>query len=258
MKIEIKNLHFRYSGKEKDCLTGFDLKIEGKEKIVALMGANGSGKTTLLKLLAGLIEPRKGEVMYDIGSSEPEIGLSPEDPELGFFEETVEGEAEFYPKNLGLDHRSMARRTLKEMGVYHLKERDPYLLSSGQQRLVSIASVLSGDPDVVLLDEPVHSLHRKGEEKIGKVLKKTDKPTILATHSSDFAYKFADEIVILHEGNVLTSGKPSSVLSQEDLLKKAGVRMPGLVRWSKARSSNSIPASIEEAVEMKRKMEDKG
>ncbi len=240
--IKTKDLYFKYPSSQEYALRSVDLSFEDN-KIIALMGENGSGKTTLLRLLAGLLKPTKGRIKCE----NQEVGFSPEDPELGFFAKDVLTEVEFYPKNLGLDYEKKAKETLRNLGIYHLRDRLPHLLSSGEQRLVSIASVLSGDPDVLILDEPTHSMHRKGEEIIGKVLKNIDKTIIFSTHSSEFAFEFADEMVVMHQGKVLVEGEVKDILSNESITTKAGIRTPGIVRWTKERDLEEIPGSMEEA-----------
>ena len=243
--IKIKNLDHRYSDSENFALKSINVEIKDN-KITAIMGENGSGKTTLLRAIAGLIEPTKGTIKID----HDEIGFSPEDPELGFFAEDVKTEVEFYPKNLGLDHEKEAERVLTILGIQNLRDRLPHLLSSGEQRLVSIASVLSGDPDILILDEPTHSMHRKGEETIGEVLKDIDKSIVFSTHSSEFALQYADEIIVMHNGEVIAQGKTEDVLQRESILEKAGIRVPGLVQWAKERDLGKIPGSMEEAYNM--------
>jgi|GEM_PF-904611 len=254
MKLYLEDIHFSYEKDGTETIRGVDLSIE-EGNIYAFVGRNGSGKTTLLKIIAGLLEPDSGRMKFPESEQEPEIGFSPEDPELGFFERTVGEEVAFYPKNLGLDHEKIGEEMLERIGISHLKNRSPSLLSSGQQRLVSIASVLSGLPEILVLDEPTHSLHRKGEKMVGEVLNKLERTILFSTHSSDFAFEFADEVIVLHDGRVLRSGKPREVFSDIKTLKKAGIRTPGIVEWAR-KNSIEVPFGLEEAVEMMKEVED--
>ncbi len=240
--IKIKDLYHKYPESKKYALESINVEIKDN-KITAIMGENGSGKTTLLRAIAGLIEPTKGTIVSDYD----EIGFSPEDPELGFFADDVKTEVEFYPKNLGLDHERRAKKVLNILGIQNLEDRLPNLLSSGEQRLVSIASVLSGDPDVLILDEPTHSMHRSGEKTIGRVLKNVDKTIVFSTHSSEFALQYADEIIVIHKGRVLAEGGTEDILKDDSILEKAEIRVPGVVQWGKERGLEKIPISIEEA-----------
>jgi len=244
VQIKIENLHFSYS--DSPTLHSVDLSIdEGKN--YAVMGRNGSGKTTLLKILAGLYKPDSGELKVPEGL---EIGFSPEDPELGFFEKTVKKEIEFYPRNLGLDHEKLAAETLEKIGISGLQDKLPTILSSGQQRLVSIASVLSGRPDILLLDEPTHSLHRKGEKILGKLLEKFEQTIVFTTHSSDFALEFADKVIVMDSGTVLKVGDVRKVLNDDRILDKAGIRPPGPVAWARKNDIDIIPLNAEGAIEI--------
>ncbi|MGM0406136.1 MAG: energy-coupling factor ABC transporter ATP-binding protein [Thermoplasmatota archaeon] len=250
MQIKIENLHFSYS--DSPTLHDVDLSIE-EGKNYAVMGRNGSGKTTLLKVLAGLYKPNSGNVIVPKGS---EIGFSPEDPELGFFEKTVKKEVEFYPKNLGLDHTKVALEVLEKIGISDLQDKLPTILSSGQQRLVSIASVLSGEPDILLMDEPTHSLHRKGEKILGRLLEKIEQTIIFTTHSSDFALEFADKVIVMDSGTILNVGDVKKVLTNDKILDKAGIRPPGPVVWARKNHVGFIPSNGEEALEILKEGED--
>lgn len=247
MKIKIDSLCFSYPDSDVKAIRDLDLSLES-DKIYAVMGKNGSGKTTLLKLIVGLLKPDSGDISFEGFGRGVEIGYSPEDPELGFFEGTVKEEVEFYPENLGLDHERIAEDTLKKMGISHLNEKVPTILSSGQQRLVSIASVLSGNPELLILDEPTHSLHRKGEEMIGEIFDKLDMTILFSTHSSDFALEFADQAIVMDNGKLLDKGHVERVLTDEEILEKAGIRTPGPVRWARENSLKSVPSNVKEAI----------
>ncbi len=255
LKIEIRGLNFSYPDSSSRSIRDLDLSIE-EGKNHAIMGKNGSGKTTLLKLIAGIHPPDSGSIEFIDGSGETEIGFSPEDPELGFFSKTVREEVEFYPKNLGKDHETIADKTLKTVGIAHLSEKLPTVLSSGQQRLVSIASVLSGQPEIIIMDEPTHSLHSHGEKMIGRILDKIDKTILFSTHSSDFAFEYADKAVLMSEGTVQKVGDVRDVLSDRELLKKFGIRIPGLVDWAFENQIEPIPESMEEASKLSEEVKD--
>lgn len=215
---------------------------------MALMGANGTGKTTLLKLLAGLREPDAGTIECD-GT----IGFAPEDPTAGLFAETVADEVAFFPRNRGLDARARAESAMREMNVYAFRDRDPYTLSVGEQRRVSIASILAGDPDVVALDEPTLGLDRGGERDLGDRLGRVDATVVFSTHAADFAYAVADRAAVLVDGTIRRTGPVRSILEDEDLLGEAGIRIPGMVTWARTAGVERPPANVDEAVELRRR-----
>ena len=244
--IRVRNLDFSYEDANKKAISNVSMKIN--KEVTALMGKNGSGKTTLLKLISGLLKPNKGEV--EIGS-ENIVGFVPENPEDGFFENTVREEVEFFPKNLDLDYEKRTEEALRKLNITDLADRSPFTLSAGEMRKVSMASVLSGVQDVMVLDEPVKSLHRKGEKEIGKLLNNLKKSTtiVFSTHNSDFAYEFADRVILLENGEILEDGDAKSVLSNREICNKAGLEVPDIVKWAEYKGITP-PKNFEEALEI--------
>lgn len=219
------------------------LAVETGETM-AVMGPNGAGKTTLLKVVAGLLEPKAGSVEID-GT----VGFAPENPAVGLFAETVAEEVAFFPRNLGLDVDDRRASAMAALDIAHLAERDPYTLSVGQQRRVSIAAVLSGDPDVLVLDEPTRGLDAAGEAELAELLGRLEPTVIVATHSADFAYAAADRVAVFSEGERRRVGEARRVLSEEQFLEATGIRPPGIVRWARRRGIDPPPVDLAEALE---------
>ena len=216
---------------------------------VAVMGPNGSGKTTLLKLVAGLLEPTGGEIEVD--NSSAAVGLAPEDPDDGLFAGSVADEVAFYPRNRGLPVDRHVEAALSTMGVADLAERVPQTLSQGEKRLVSLASVLAGDPAVVGLDEPTSGLDATGTERLGAALDDLERTVLLATHDSDFAWRHADSVLVLDDGRLRAQGETASILGGEDLdFEALGLRVPGAVRWARERGLDDPPATAAAAAEL--------
>lgn len=210
---------------------------------VAVMGANGAGKTTLLKHVAGLREPATGTVSVD-GT----VGFAPEDPRAGLFADTVADEVAFFPRNRGLDVDARRDAAMAALDVTALRDRDPYSLSVGEQRRVSIAAVLAGDPDVLVLDEPTRGLDAGGEAHLAERLGALDTTILLSTHAADFAYGLADRVAVLKDGAFHELGAAEAVLTDPDLLESAGIRPPGLVRWAREAGIDPPPRSLEDAI----------
>lgn len=238
--ISIRDLEFSYN--TDPILTGISLDITAGETI-AVLGANGTGKTTLLKLIAGLLEPTRGTI-----SGTGVVGFAPEDPHAAMFAETVADEVRFFPRNRGLDANQKADAAMRALDVYSLRDRNPYDLSVGEQRRVSIASVLAGDPGVIVLDEPTAGLDRRGERALSTVLRGIDRTIIFCTHVSDFAYEVADRTVLLSDGRILRDGTPIGVLTDDDILAAAGVQVPELVTWARVQGYEQYPGDFTEAV----------
>lgn len=245
--LEITDLQFEYDSGE----TVFDELTVTVEpgQIVAVLGANGSGKTTLLRLLAGLLEPSAGKIMFD-GESDPVVGLTPEVPSDGLFAATVEDEVAFFPKNRGLEVDARVREALEALEIEELADRSPHILSAGQQQLVSIAAVLSGAPDLVGLDEPTSGLDAVSWERLGSRLATLSETVLLATHDTDFAWRYTDRVLVLSGRGVARYGRTRSVLADEDFdLTEHGLDTPNPVKWARTNGIDPPPRSVTAAVE---------
>lgn len=239
--VEIRNVHRAYDGIA--VLDGISLSVDDGET-VAVMGSNGAGKTTFLKLLAGLDDRDDGSVDVD-----GVVGFAPEDPEVALFAETVAEVVAFFPRERGLDAESHAERAMEAMDVSRFRERYPRSLSAGEQRRVAIASVLSGDPAVMALDEPTAGQGRTGERQLGSLLAGLDTTVVFSTHEGDFAYEFADRVAVLDGGVLRRVGTPGDVLMDESILQAAGIRQPGLIQWARRQGFDRLPVDFEDAVE---------
>lgn len=210
---------------------------------VAVMGPNGAGKTTLLRLIAGLQEPDAGDVTVD-GT----VGFAPEDPQTGLFAETVAEEVAFFPRNRALDVERRREAALAACGVEGLRDREPHSLSVGEQRRVSIAAVLAGDPAVLVIDEPTRGLDGAGQDALADLLDDLDVTVVLATHAADFAYGLADRVAVLAGGELRRVGDARPVLADAPFLESVGIRPPDAVAWARRRGIDPPPADLAEAL----------
>lgn len=242
--IQLTNLGFEYTGSP--VLRGISLEVAAGE-VVAIMGANGTGKTTLLKVLAGLRDPDSGTV-----DCEGTVGFAPEDPTAGLFAETVEDEVAFYPANRGLDVPDRTESAMEAMDITALRNRGPYSLSVGEQRRVSIASVVAGAPDVLALDEPTVGLDRTGERHVAGLISDLEATIVFSTHAAEFAYLAADRVAVLANGAIARTGPAREVLAEAQVLREAGIQPPGIVSWAHANGIDPPPRDIDEAVASQR------
>jgi energy-coupling factor transporter ATP-binding protein EcfA2 len=251
-RVRATDVHYTYPDADREALAGASFEVRSGD-IHALMGSNGAGKTTLLRLVAGLRDPDAGRIEVGdstAGDGEPVVGFAPENPKNGFFAETVEKEVAFFPSNRGLDVTERVGAALDAMDVDHLRDRMPLSLSGGEQRMVSIASVLAGDPAVLALDEPTTHLHRHAEKHLGGVLSALDRTVLLSTHDADFAFEFADTVSVVSDGTIARTGPPQEVLADLELLAGAGIRAPGIVEWADRHGLDRVPSSVEAAAEV--------
>lgn len=211
---------------------------------VAILGVNGSGKSTLLRLLDGLIEPTGGEIRF-MGTPLTErnlqnpsfgrafrqrVGFVFQDADAQLFNPTVWDEVAFAPRQLGLPEEEVRTRvadTLNLLGIAHLAERAPFRLSGGEKRKVAIACVLSMNPEVLLMDEPVAGLDPRMQVWLLdtlRLLHEAGKTLLIATHNLHLLPEVADRAIILSEQHTLLADKPlQEVLDNTHLLIEAGL-----------------------------------
>lgn len=202
--IELKNVSFYYEGIP--ALKNINFKIHKGESI-ALKGSNGCGKSTLLKVINGLIFPSKGEYIFNdeiINEKKmrntkfskefhQKIGFVFQNPDAMLFCSNVYDEVAFGPRQMNLSEDEIEKRTedcLKLLDIEKLKDRAPYHLSGGEKKKVAIASVLSLNPSVITLDEPLNGLDSKSQKWLIEFLiklKETGKTIILSTHDEKLA-----------------------------------------------------------------------
>ena len=235
--LSIQNLHFRYRNTDKDAVCDISCEVPRGE-VLAIMGANGSGKTTLIHLIAGLLRPSAGEVSIDgkfygrvkIHQLAGKIGIVFQDPDLLLQAETVRDEVAFGPKNLKFRKKNLEEhvdRTLTRFDLQDLGSEAPYALSRGQRQRTAVAATFSLHPDLFLLDEPTtgqdaRHLYQLMDELCNEI-RQAHKTLIFATHDTDLTLKYADRILLLHDGAVIYDGDPDTAFLDQNLLHRASL-----------------------------------
>jgi cobalt/nickel transport system ATP-binding protein len=235
--FQLDAVSFSYHGRH-EALIDVDLKIARGEQLV-ILGANGSGKSTLLKMLDGLYRPTSGSIRafgQDITgvADDPvrarelhrRVGLVFQDADVQLFSPTVYDDVAFGPLQMGWDKERVTRevaRALEQMNVTHLSDRAPYELSGGEKKRVAIATVLSMEPDVILLDEPTASLDPRSSAVLVDViagLRHLGKTVVVTTHQLEIVPLIATRVVVFgdQERRPVASGNPTEILSNTELL----------------------------------------
>lgn len=235
--FELRGASYNYLN-ESPVLNNIDLEIYQGEKIVVL-GANGSGKSTLLKVLDGLIFATEGtvkafghELTEDILNDRQfsrdfrqRVGFIFQNSDAQLFSPNVWEEIAFGPMQLDLPGKQVAERVdsiVDMLGLRPLIDRPPYKLSGGEKKKVAIASVLSINPEVLILDEPTNGLDPRTQMWLVEVLgslHRAGKTVITATHNLDIVGDIADRVVVLNENHVIEAeGKPGEILANRELL----------------------------------------
>lgn len=216
--IELQGVAFAYRS-EQPVLRDVNLRLEQGER-VALTGANGAGKSTLLRLMVGLLRPRQGRIQVlgrechgeeDFTEARRHLGLVFQDPDDQLFCPTVAEDLAFGPLNLGrtrAEARELVDATLTRLQLGHLRDRLTYQLSAGEKRLVSLATVLTMQPEVLLLDEPGNGLDEPTRERLLEVLCELPQAMILVSHDPELRGRVASRALRLLDGRLLPIHPP--------------------------------------------------
>ena len=245
-KIKLQDVSFFYGKGTAYCKEALkNINIEIKEgSITGLIGHTGSGKSTMLQLLNGLSTPSEGKVFLDnidiwekpkeIGKVRFRVGLVMQYPEYQLFEETVEKDIAYGPKNMGLNDAEIAERINEAIDFVGLSpdvlQKNPFDLSGGQKRRVAIAGVITMRPEVLVLDEPAAGLDPQGRDVIlngiFKYREKTGATVIIVSHSMEDMARICDDIIVLSRGQVVLNGTRDEVFAESEMLEKIGLAVP--------------------------------
>jgi cobalt/nickel transport system ATP-binding protein len=242
-------------------LTDISLNIP-TGKITALIGPNGSGKTTLLLILAGLLKPSRGKVLFrgteidKYQNFRKEVSIVFQTPEDQLITSTVYDEIAFGPRQLGLNNNEIEDkifRLAKKLDITHLLYKAPYQLSGGEKKRVAVASALSTDPSVLLFDEPFSELSYNNLLKIIETIKdfvRHGGSVIYTWHDTNMIMGLADYIIVMKQNGV-TAGEPRDIIINEKLLAEVGLELPLIVKIYKTltgKLDKKIPISYDDLI----------
>lgn len=247
--IEVNNISFEYITEEDSFKAIDDLSLNIKEgEFLAIIGHNGSGKSTLSKNLNAILMPTKGNILIDgMDTREEEklwdirqtAGMVFQNPDNQIVATVVEEDVAFGPENLGIKPEEIRRRvdeSLKSVGIYELRDRQPHLLSGGQKQRVAIAGIIAMKPKCVIFDEATAMLDPSGRKEVMNTIKRLNKEenisVIHITHFMEEAVD-ADRVIVMEKGRKVLEGTPKQVFSKIDMLKKIGLDVPYMTELSK-------------------------
>ena len=232
--LQFDDVHYRYpNGYEALC--GLSFYITHGEK-VALVGANGAGKSTLLLHINGLLMPSQGTVVMGgipltrktLPLVRQSVGLVFQDSDNQLFMPTVEEDVAFGPSNMRLESEEIERRVteaLDAVGALHLRKSSPFQLSGGQKKRVAIATVLSMEPSVLVMDEPTSNLDPRARRQI---------IDLIPTHDMEMVLDLCDRTIVMKEGRIVADGNTRHVFADLALLEDCGLEQPYELRMKRA------------------------
>lgn len=219
----------------KTYLNNISLSINRSDFLV-IAGCNGSGKTLLMKHLNGLFPIKRGTIYFngeDCYKKEnimkSRIGIVFQNPDTQIIGLTVKDDVAFGPKNLGLkkdEIDNIVDKSLKNMSIEHLKDRNPHTLSGGEKKRVTIAGILAMSPEIIIFDEPFIGLDYPGVISVLKSLiklKDQGETIVLITHDLEKILSHVNRVIIMAAGEIKADGKPAELI---DEVEKWGIRRP--------------------------------
>lgn len=221
--IQFSDVRYTYSNGY-EALKGVSFRINHGEK-VALLGLNGAGKSTLLLHTNGLLLPSAGEV--NIGgipvtkktapSVRRSVGMVFQNPDDQLFMPTVEEDVAFGPVNMGLEKEETERRVreaLKKVGMSDFAQSVPFRLSGGQKKRVAIATVLSMEPDILVMDEPTASLDMLACRQVADIIESFSHTCLIATHDLELAREICQRALLISDGRIVGDGPTGEIIDR--------------------------------------------
>lgn len=273
--IELKDVTYFYdetNNLESRAIKNVSVSVE-KGEYIGIIGHTGSGKSTLIKHLNCILKPTYGKVYVDgvdvwkdkknLSRTRKKVGLVFQYPEYQLFEETIEKDIAFGPKNLGLSKLEVEKRVMRAAQMVeidiNLLGKSPFEISGGEKRRVAIAGILAMEPEILVLDEPAAGLDPVGKEKILKIIdnyhKYGERTVIHVTHSMEDIAKYADKILIMNDGELVSYDSVDNTFKDVDMLQNIGLDIPQITKvlFKLRQKGFNIPSNIytvEDAVDV--------
>ncbi|MBN1057493.1 energy-coupling factor ABC transporter ATP-binding protein [Clostridium botulinum] len=239
--LKVRNLNYKYNN-EKIVLSNINIDIYEGEK-VAILGSNGAGKSTFFLNINGVLTPKSGDIIYrgkkiskkELNELRKNIGIVFQDADNQIVASTVLAEVSFGPMNLKLPKEEVKERVeeaLSYMNLTEFKNRPPHYLSGGEKKRVSIADIIAMQSEIIIFDEPTASLDPLNAIMLEEVLKKLSeekKTLLISTHDVDFAYRWAERVIVFANGEIIADGTPLQIFKDDKIIKCANLKRPTML-----------------------------
>lgn len=255
MTIQLNNVSYTYqkgTPYEYNAIEDVNLTFE-QGNYYAIVGQTGSGKSTLIQHINALLKPTKGSITFDeieishktkdkyLRPIRKKVGMVFQFPESQLFEDSVEKEIEFGPKNFKLYLEKVKEKSyqlLLDLGFSRdIMSLSPFQMSGGQMRKIAIVSILSMNPEVIILDEPTAGLDPQSKKQIMSLIKRIqieeNKTIILVSHDMNDVARYADEVIVLNKGRVVETKEPRALFRSTSQLEDWHITLPNIVKLQK-------------------------
>lgn len=267
--LQIKDLHYVY-GNGNHALNGVCVNIYEGEKI-AVLGSNGSGKSTFFLNINGVYTPEAGKIFYqgtvinkkNLNELRKNIGIVFQDADNQIIASSVRAEVAFGPMNLKLPKEEVVRcveEALEYMNITDYKDLPPHYLSGGEKKRVTIADIIAMKPEIIIFDEPMAALDPLNAQMLEDFLAKLGlegKTMMISTHDVDFAYRWAERVLVFSHGKIIADGTPLEIFKNTKVLKQANLKQPTifelynmLIQRKLLEDTKYYPRSVKEFKEM--------
>ncbi|HID86975.1 MAG TPA: ATP-binding cassette domain-containing protein, partial [Anaerolineae bacterium] len=257
--LEARDLTVEYPGPPRVvALRDVNLRIRQGE-FVGIVGQNGSGKTTLVKCFVGLLQPKKGEVLFrgesirklSVGEMARRVGLVLQNPDYQLFTASCRDEVRFGLRNVGVPPEEMEQRVEEALRLVDLSEEAdlfPFRLSFGDRRKLAVAATMALDPEVLIMDEPTTAQDHRGRYQLAELARRFHEErqgtVLMITHDVDLIARYAHRLIVLYQGQVLLDGPTAEVFTQVEELRKSFVVPPVAAQLAAELAPLGVPPQV--------------
>lgn len=262
--IKINDLWHTYDG-ENWALKNINLQIKEND-FVGLIGQNGSGKTTLAQCLNGIVTPTRGSIkiaeeeatVKSVGELGELVGYVFQNPDYMITQGKVREELELGPKNAGCSKEEIEKRVhhaVNSLNIEHLLDEDPFFLNRANRQRVAVGSIITLNPDIIILDEPTTGL-APGEThhlmQLVSEMHEEGKTIIVISHDLWIIAEFCERILALRDGEILMDGPPRKVFHKKEILDTTNLQPPQIARFTQDYFGETILTTDELIKNLKR------
>lgn len=251
--LQLQNICYSYE-EASVALQNISVSIFSGEKI-AVLGSNGAGKSTFFLTCNGVIRPSTGTISYrgqeilhkkqDLKQLRRNVGIVFQEPDQQLIAPTVESEISFGPMNLRLSTEEVRRRVdaaICAMNLEDMRRRQPHNLSGGEKKRLTIADVLAMQPEILLFDEPSAFLDPSNTQLLESTLHQlsdSGMTLLISTHDIDFVWRWAERVLVLHQGEIILDSTPADLFSRNDIIQSVGLCKPILFEVMEAMTTEN-------------------